>query len=212
MTPWEVHGRELANCNCATGCPCQFMARPTHGTCEAAATFEFDSGHYGDVDLGGTKSALVVKWPGAIHEGNGTMQIIIDEKTSPEQRDALYKIMTGEDTEDMATMWWVFSAMSPNKLETLHKPIHLDMDMETRRGTAGVPGVYETEAQPLTNPVTGAEHRARINLPHGFEFHIAEMAKGTTKTSGELDLAGNQDSHVHMVEIHLSNSGVLEAA
>ena len=64
----------------------------------------------------------------------------------------------------------------------------------------------------MTNPVTGAEHRARINLPHGFEYRIAEMAKGTSTTHGEIHLANNQDSHVHMVEIHLSDHGVLEAA
>ncbi|MCV2868460.1 DUF1326 domain-containing protein [Defluviimonas sp. WL0002] len=212
MTPWELHGRELANCNCATGCPCQFMALPTKGNCEAAAAFEFDSGHYGDVDLGGTRSAMVVHWPGPIHEGNGTMQIIIDEDASAKQREALYKIMTGEDTEDMATMWWVFSAMSPNKLETLYKPVKLSMDMESRKGRANVADVFETEATPILNPVTGAEHRARINLPHGFEFRIAEMAKGTTRTHGAINLPNNNDTHVHMVEIHLSHKGVVEAA
>lgn len=212
MTTWELHGRELANCNCATGCPCQFMALPTHGNCEAVATFEFDSGHYGDVDLGGTKSALVVHWPGPIHEGSGTMQIIIDEKASPEQRDALFKIMTGEDTDEMATMWWVFSAMCPTKLETLYKRIDIEMDMDSRKGRASVAGVFETDAAPIINPVTGAEHRARINLPHGLEFRVAEMAKGTTKASGEIELLNNNDTHVHMVEIHLSGQGVLEAA
>lgn len=212
MTSWELHGRELANCNCATGCPCQFMALPTHGNCEAVATFEFDSGHYGDTDLSGTKTAMVVHWPGPIHEGDGTMQIIIDESASPEQRDALHKIMTGEDTDEMATMWWVFSAMSPKKLETIFKPIEIEMDMESRKGRAKVPGVFETEAGPITNPVSGAEHRAQINLPHGFEFRMAELAKGTTKTSGEIELGNNKDTHVHMVEIHLSNKGVLEAA
>lgn len=212
MTSWQLHGRELANCNCATGCPCQFMALPTRGNCEAVAAFEFDSGHHGDTDLSGTRSAMVLKWPGPIHEGNGTMQIIIDESATAEQRDALYRIMTGEDTEDMATMWWVFSAMSPTKLETLYKPVEIEMDMESRKGRLRVPGVFETEAGPITNPVTGAEHRARINLPHGFEFHVAEAAKGTTKTSGEIELVNNKDSHVHLVEIHLSSQGVLEAA
>ena len=212
MKTWEVHGRELANCNCATGCPCQFMALPTHGNCEAAAAFEFDSGFFGDVDLAGTRCALVVKWPGPIHEGNGTMQIIIDDSASDEQRDAIYRIVTGEETEEMATMWWVFSMMSPTKLETLFKPIRFEMDMESRTGRVEIPDVFETVAGPITNPVTGAEHRARINLPHGFEFHVAEMAKGTTRTSGPIDLRHNNDSHVHLVEILLSNRGVLAAA
>jgi hypothetical protein len=188
------------------------MALPTRGNCEAVAAFQFDSGHYGDVDLSGTKSALVVHWPGPIHEGGGTMQIIVDERASPAQRDAIYKIMTGEDTEDMATMWWVFSAMSPTKLETLYKPIEFEMDMESRKGSIRVPGVFETEASPITNPVSGDEHRARINLPNGFEFRVAEMAKGSTRTSGEIELSNNKDSHVHMVQIHLSHHGVLEAA
>src|SRR5690606_17626463 len=200
MTSWELHGHELVNCNCATGCPCQFMALPTYGNCEAAATFHFDSGHYGDLDLSGTKSAFVVHWPGPIHEGSGTMQIIIDEKASPEQRDALYKIMAGEDPDEMATMWWVFSGRSPTKLETIYKPIEIDMDMESRKGHAKIPGVFETEASPIINPVSGAEHRARINLPHGFEFRVAEIAKGTTRTSGQIELKSSKDTHAHMVE------------
>lgn len=212
MTPWELHGHELANCNCATGCPCQFMALPTNGNCEAAAGFSFDSGHYGDIDLSGTKTAFIVHWPGPIHEGKGTIQYIVDENCTPEQRDALFKIMGGEDTDEMATMWWVFSMMSPTKLERLVKPIEIELDMESRKGRVVVPGVFETEASPITNPVTGAEHRARINLPHGFEFRIAEMAKGTTKTGGAIELRNNKDSHVHIVEIHLSNEGVREAA
>lgn len=212
MTPWEVHGRELANCNCATGCPCQFMALPTHGTCEAAATFDIDTGYFGDIDLGGTRSAITVKWPGAIHEGNGTMQIIIDESATEAQRDALYKIMTGEETEEMATMWWVFSAMAPTKLETLYRPIEIVVDIKARKGRASVLGVFETVAQPLINPISGVEHRARINLPNGFEFRTAEVAMGTTKTSGAMDLPNNKNSHTHLVELHLSQKGVVEAA
>lgn len=212
MTPWEVHGREIGNCNCDPGCPCQFMSLPTHGTCEAAAGFEFDSGHYGDVDLSGTRCAMVVKWPGPIHEGNGTMQLIVDENASPEQRAALEKITLGEDTEEMATMWWVFSKMSPNKLETLVKPIELEIDIDARRGKVNVPGVFGMVAEPITNPVTGVEHRARIHLPNGFEFLVGEVAKATTTTQGEIDLPNNQGTHTHLVEIHLSNSGIVKAA
>src|SRR5205085_12520038 len=33
---WRVKATELANCNCAYGCPCQFNSLPTHGNCRAA--------------------------------------------------------------------------------------------------------------------------------------------------------------------------------
>lgn len=212
MTPWEIHGYELANCNCDTGCPCQFMSLPTKGSCEAAAMFIIESGRYGDVDLAGTKVAQVYQWPGPVHEGNGTMQTIIDESATPEQRRALETITTGGDTRDMATFWWVYSAMSPNKLETLYKPFDVTMDFEARTGSASVPDVFDTVWEPLTNPVTGAEHRARINLPHGFEYRFAEVAKGTTTTRGAITLSGTNASHAHFCQLHMNNSGVIEAA
>jgi hypothetical protein len=154
----------------------------------------------------------VFKWPGAVHEGNGTMQTIVDDSASPEQRAALETILTGGDTEDMATFWWVYSAMCPNKLETLYKPIDVSMDFKARTGSAKVADVFETSWQPLINPVTGNEHRARINLPHGFEYRYAEVAKGTTTTQGAISIAENNGSHAHFCEIHMNNSGVLEAA
>ena len=40
-----------------------------------------------------------------------------------------------------------------------------------------VDGVYEVLGEPIKNPVTGAEHRVRIDLPHGFEYRIAEMGR-----------------------------------
>jgi hypothetical protein len=155
---------------------------------------------------------MMVHWPGAIHEGKGTMQLIIDESASPEQRDALQKIMTGEDTAEMATFWWVFSAMCPNKLETLYKPIDISVDTEARTGHMSAPDVFETQAGPLLNPVTGEPHRARIDLPHGFQFRIAEIGRATTTTSGAIELKNNQDSHAHIGEIHITGEGVLDAA
>ena len=105
---WNVHGKSLVNCNCDFGCPCQFMSLPTDNYCEAAIGYQVDTGHYGDVSLDGVRMAAMFQWPGPIHEGNGTMQLIFDEATTtPEQREALQKIMTGEDTDEMATMWWV---------------------------------------------------------------------------------------------------------
>ena len=42
------------------------MSLPTKGSCEAAVMFIFNSGHYGRVDLAGTKVAQVYQWPGAV--------------------------------------------------------------------------------------------------------------------------------------------------
>jgi hypothetical protein len=207
MTEWSIQGQGYANCNCAYGCPCQFNALPTHGDCRAALGFRIDQGHFGRVRLDGLCIASLYSWPGAVHQGGGTMQLIVDARADCEQRDALVRIMRGDDTEERATMWWVYNAMCPHKLEPVFAPIELDLDMDARRGRMVVPGVVESTLEPIRNPVTGAEHRARIDLPHGFEYRLAEVASGRSKSSGPiaLDLQG---THAHFCNIHLTHHGM----
>lgn len=209
-TEWRVRATELANCNCAYGCPCQFNALPTYGDCRAAVALEIAEGHFGAIRLDGLRAGMMLSWPGPIHHGNGTMQLVIDERADAPQRDALEKILTGQETDEMATIWWVLGAMCPNKLEALYRPIEFQVDVETRQGHIRVPGVFELTAEPIRNPVTGAEHRARIDLPHGFEYRVAEMGSGTTKATGAIALPGLENSYAQLAHIHLSNHGLVD--
>lgn len=207
-THWVLQGREFGNCNCDFGCPCQFNAMPTHGDCRAVTAAQVDRGHFGDVALDGLNVVGLYTWPGAVHQSNGTMQLIIDERANTAQREGLLKILTGAETDDMATMWWIFAAMSPTKLEPLFRPIDLQIDVDARRATLAIEGVVETSIQPIRNATTGAEIRARIDLPNGFEFRLAEVASGTTKTAGaiKLEFAG---THSHLVKLHIGDAGVI---
>jgi hypothetical protein len=110
----------------------------------------------------------------------------------------------------MATMWWVYSAMSPNKLQPLYLPIEFDVDVEGRRGRFRVPGIIETVGEPIRNPVTGAEHRVRIDLPQGFEFRIAEIGSATTSATGAVALPDLKNIYGQFAHIHLSNKGVVD--
>jgi len=206
---WSIKGREFANCNCSYGCPCQFNALPTHGFCEAAGGFHIESGHYGPVRLDGLRAAGIYQWPGPVHLGNGAMQLIVDERANAAQRDALIRIMSGQDTNDAATMWWVFSAMCTTKHPPIFAPIDLAIDIDGRKGHLLIKGVVESTGVPIRNPVTGAEHRARIDLPSGFEYRIAEIGSGRTKASGtiKLDL---KDTYAQFAHIHLSDKGIVD--
>jgi hypothetical protein len=207
---WWIKGTELVNCNCAYGCPCQFNALPTHGDCRAAIGYEIEEGNFGTVALNGLRAVMLVSWPGPVHQGNGTMQLIIDERATMAQKDALVKIMTGQETDEMTTMWWVYSAMSPTKLHPLFQPIEYEVDVEARRGRFRVPGIVETVGEPIRNPVTGAEHRARIDLPHGFEYRIAEIGSATTNATGAIPLPGLENSYGQFARLHLGGHGLLD--
>src|SRR5437763_5979701 len=91
-TSWRMVADEVASCNCAWGCPCQFNALPTQGRCEAFIGWQIKDGRYGQTSLNGLRFAGIVSFPGAIHEGNGTMQLIIDEQANQEQQAALAAI------------------------------------------------------------------------------------------------------------------------
>jgi len=203
---WEIKGRAFGNCNCSYGCPCQFNALPTDGTCRAAVGYQIDEGHFGDVKLDGVRMAGLYSWPGAVHEGNGTMQLIVDESASPAQRQALLTVMQGKETEPMATMWSVFTAMCSTILDPLSKPIDLEVDVDGRTGRLSIPGVVETWGEPIKNPVTGAVHRVRIDMPEGFEYSLAEIGSGTTKATGEIKL-DMKDSYGQFNHMHLAATG-----
>ena len=96
----------------------------TRGHCYAVAGYQIHQGHFGDVRLDGLRAAAIWKFPAAVHLGNGIQQVIADERADSRQREALVKILSGEETEEMATVWWVFSAMSPTSATDVqgHRP------------------------------------------------------------------------------------------
>lgn len=210
-TEWMIKCKEYGNCNCAYGCPCQFNALPTHGDCCAVNAFEIEEGHFGDVKLDGLRAACLYRWPGAVHQGNGTMQLIVDKRADEKQRDALHRIMSGQETEDMATMWWVYSAMSPNKLETIFETIDFEVDVDARRARLVIAGVVESVGVPIKNPVTGQDHRVRIDMPAGFEYRLAEVGSGRTTASGQIKL-DLKDSHSQFARLRFNNKGIVDAA
>jgi len=207
-TSWMIKGREFGNCNCAYGCPCQFNALPTYGDCRAVVGFQIDEGYHGSTRLEGLRAVTVLSWPGPIHEGKGEASIIIDKRATPAQREALLRILSGQDTAPGATVFQVFSAT----FERVHDPIFADVEFEVdvsaRKARLKVADLVEARGEPIRNPITGDEHRARFDMPNGFEFAVAEVGRGWGKTSGpiRLELA---DSHAHFANLHMCQSGLI---
>lgn len=205
---WSIEGPHFVNCNCDYGCPCQFWGRPTDGTCRAVLAWRIDEGRWGDVRLDGLRAINTYAWPGPIHEGNGVMQSIIDERANDGQRRALVGILQGEGAEAGVVMYQIYRSMCVTVHEPLYAPIELQIDVGALTARLEVPGVLETTLEPITNKVTGATHRARIDLPFGKEFALAEVASGTTRATGKIPLDFAR-THAHLVRNRLTSSGVV---
>src|SRR5260221_13735960 len=93
---WFFEADYLQACNCDYGCPCEFAAPPTRGSCEGMCAWRIGNGRYGDLSLNGLGLGFAARWPKAIHEGNGTVCLFFDEKANPQQRDALLQITSGQ--------------------------------------------------------------------------------------------------------------------
>jgi hypothetical protein len=143
-----------------------------------------------------------------IHEGQGEGVHIIDKRATSAQREALSRILRGEDTEPFATVFAVFVATC----ETLHEPLFADiefeLDIDGRTARAQIDGLLEMRGEPILNPVTGAVHRVRIVQPNGFEFAEAEIGRGWSKAEGPVayELA---DSYGQFAKIHLCQNGMV---
>jgi hypothetical protein len=207
---WSIKGSHFVNCNCNYGCPCQFNALPTYRACLAIAGWKIEQGHFGDTRLDGLSAVNIWAWPGAVHEGDGSMLSVIDVRADEAQREALAAILQGEGAEPGAVMLQIYRAMCIVYYEPRFEPIELEIDVEARTARLEVPGLIETVVEPIRNPVTGANHRARIDLPMGKEYHLSEIASGTTRAGGPVPLRF-ADRHAHLVHNTLTSAGPLAA-
>ena len=207
-TDWYVEGIEFGNCNCVYGCPCQVEALPTDGQCEGFEVLRIDRGRYGDVKLDGLNVAMLYAWPGPIFEGKGQMQVVIDERADARQREALSRIVHGEDTEEGATHWWVYRAMSDTVHPPLVKRIDYAVDLEARTARVSIPGVLESTGRPIKSPSTGQDHRVRIDIPNGIEFEQAEIGSASTDATGAIRFALH-DTHGQINRLRHSGRGVV---
>src|SRR4051812_36709515 len=155
----------LQSCNCDYGCPCEFSAPPTMGFCEGMGAWRIERGEYDGVSLGGLGLAFAATWPKAIHEGNGTVCLFVDEKASSEQREALLTIGSGQagglPFEILATTF-----------TTLLEPqfVPFDVKINGLESTARLGGGFRIALEPIKNPVTGDKETITVTHGTGFIF------------------------------------------
>ena len=205
---WMIRGSEFSNCNCAFGCPCQFNSPSTNGYCEAIGSALIEEGNFNDISLDGLCFVMLLKWPGEVAEGNGQLQLIIDESANPEQREALRKIAHGESTAPGATHFYVYNSTMSKVHDTLYAPIKISIDVEARHAHTKIEGFVESAGTPLVDPFSGEESRARIHLPNGFEYTYAEMGAGTSKITADIELDLN-NSYGQFNILHMNQDGVI---
>ncbi len=194
---WKIKVKYYEACNCAYGCPCNMNGFPTHGKCEGTVAFQVLQGEKDGADLVGVKVAGSVKWPGAIHEGNGKMAVFIDARE--EQRDAMVAILTAQDP---GLPWEILASTISEISGPFFETVEIEdngTDSHVRAGDK-----LEVKMESFTSPVTGDPHEVHMVLPGGFIFQdgkICTTSINRVDADGvSFDHAGNNAYYVSEVE------------
>lgn len=207
MPSWKMKGQYIKNCSCLATCPCDTIGVPAPNEfCEGMAGMHIVEGHFGDVRLDGLNWAVTYHWPGALHEGNGTLEAFVDEGANEGQRNALLQILTGQ----AGGTFFEILAQIVTKIEGPHfVNIQFQFDKERRRARVSVPGFFETTSGPLTIPPTGEEQRVIVQMPGGFEYKEMEVAQtGSLKATGAVKFDW-QRTHSSLAEVEHTEKGLV---
>ncbi|MDH4052617.1 MAG: DUF1326 domain-containing protein [Rubrivivax sp.] len=107
MASWKISGEYMETCNCTFLCPCissNLAAQPTEGDCQAAIGMRIDKGDKDGVKLDGVSFIVMLHSPGVMGAGNMTVGLIIDDKASDAQVEAISAIATGAAGGPMAAL------------------------------------------------------------------------------------------------------------
>ena len=204
---WRLEGEWMKNCTCAFGCPCDFNARPTQGHCKGLLGMRITKGHFNDTKLDGLSFFVTVHFPGPLHEGNGQLQPIIDERATPQQREALFGIMSGQNADE-GTLFQICSLIVTKMHDPIFAPIKFESNQNARTARLSIPGVLESDVEPIKNPVTGAPHRIRVVMPEGFEHLEGEVASSNIRSTGAIKFE-TKESHSTLAHVVQAPEGVV---
>jgi hypothetical protein len=206
VTEWHIEGEWFKNCNCDPGCPCDFNQRPTYGHCAGMVAMRIAKGHFGETDMAGVKWGAIVRWPGALHEGNGEVQPFIDSSASPEQMNAIGEIASGKHGD---TFMEVFSFICPTVHEPVIAPVDFEFDIENRSGLVRVGDALEAEVDTLRGIDPPDPYRVLVRIPGGMEY-TGPNDEAETALAKRISVRGPieyevKDGHSSMAYVHHGN-------
>jgi hypothetical protein len=190
-TAWQVRGQYYENCNCDFVCPCvpgQMTVKPTKGSCTFAMAFRIDEGRFGDVPLQGLGFVIVAVTPEEMAKGNWSVGLVIDERASAQQRDAITGIASGAAGGPMAAL----SGLIGKFLGAESAPIEFRQDGSTwsvdAPGKIRLTGKAATGLNPQAPPLqltnTGHPAADTFTLARTSDSRVAALGVAWADSSG----------------------------
>lgn len=167
VTPWWAEGLLFENCNCTAVCAghVHFSQPCTHEVCHGFWAIRVRDGAVGEVPLGGLDAVIIYEAPQVMIEGGWREVILVSDRATDAQADALEKLLTGS----LGGPWAVLGRFVEERLPTRRVPISIEDEGTVKR--VGIPGLLEGVVEAIRGrdrgaPVTFENIYNQIHSPH----------------------------------------------
>jgi len=154
---WNLTGNYFEACNCDVACPCVFTGPPTEGKCTVLLAWHIDKGKYGNTSLDGLNVALAAYSPGHMLKVKWDVALYVDEKATPQQREALTSIYAGKvGGEPAALVPFIGKVLGV-------KPARIEFSLKGKERSMRIPGIADMEVAAMKG--AGGEDIVLENIP-----------------------------------------------
>lgn len=174
---WKLKGQYFESCNCEALCPCIVQGtsvQPTDGHCDVGLAFHIEEGSFNGISLAGLNFLAANYTPGPMGEGNWTSGFYVDELATPEQRQAMEQILSGQ-MGGPAERW---QAMTTDFRGIQYVPIEFKSEGTIR--SINIPGIIDFNIEGITKPGQD-DALLLVNAGHPVNRDLY-IAKGTRAT------------------------------
>jgi hypothetical protein len=190
---WQISGQYYETCSCDYVCPCilgQMAVEPTKGTCTFAMAMKIERGTFGTVSLDGLGFIVLGFTPEAMGKGNWSIGLIVDQRATSEQRDAITMVASGSAGGPLAALSGLIGKFlgvefAPITFErsgakwTVNASNLLDM------GAEGAFGINPEATEPMYLENVGHPVSNRLALARGTKSHMHALGLNWDDTTGK---------------------------
>ena len=190
MSSWQISGQYMETCNCAFVCPCitsNLTARPTEGDCKAALCLQIEKGAKDGVKLDGLSFVVLIRAPGAMVEGNIRVGLIIDQKATDQQVEAISAIASGASGGPMASLAPLIGAMAGVE----RRPISFESNGLSRSVRAG--DLIDEACEGVPSAANPNEAICLDNVAHPVNSRVS-LARATRSSFHAFGIDWDDDS------------------
>lgn len=143
---YSLTGTLIEACSCNVVCPCWVGEDPDLGDCRSFLSYRIDEGRIRGLDVSGLTLVIAAYIPGNVLAGNWEVVVLVDDRATPEQQDALVATFSGKLGGPIADYARLIGTVKGVER------VPISHEVQGGVGTIVIPGILDSEMEPYRSP------------------------------------------------------------